>query len=59
MSARVCNAIVGASVVITIPLFVWACSAAYADRECFAIGGEAGVLLLPLIVYAIISLWEE
>lgn len=59
MSARVCNAIIGASVAVTPPLFVWACSAAYADRGCFAIGGEAGVLLLPLIVYAIISLWEE
>lgn len=59
MGARVCDAIIGASVAVTIPLFVWACSAAYADRGYFAIGGEAGVPLLPLIAYAIISLWEE
>lgn len=59
MSARVCNAIVGASVAVTPPLFVWACIEAFAERGYFAIGGELGVLMLPLIVAGFVCLFEE
>lgn len=52
-------AIVKASAVATVPLFVWACIEAYAERGYFAIGGEMGVLLLPLIVAGFVYMWEE
>lgn len=59
MSARVCNAIVGASVAVTPPLFIWACFAAYAERGYLAVGGEFGILLLPLIVASFVYMGED
>lgn len=53
------SAIVKASVLATPPLFVWACSAAYAQRGYVACGGEFGVLALPLIAVMLIYGFEE
>lgn len=53
------SAIVKASALATPPLFVWACSAAYAERGYLACGGELAVLALPLIAGMLIYGFEE
>lgn len=53
------SAIVKALSYATLPLFVWACFAAYAERGYFAIGGELFVLALPIVVAGFVYMGEE